>query len=162
MGLRVGRVGLHGSLDRPSRDLDREWSPIILEHPTTLEKLTMDPEQKTMLKDDLDRFVNRKKWYKKVGKAWKRGYLLYGPPITGKTSLIAAMANYLKFDIYDLNLSSIHSDSGLRRIFLSTSNHSIMVVEDIDCAQLEDREKEDKFDDFLREPNVSFLYSHKN
>ncbi|KAK9989293.1 hypothetical protein SO802_029532 [Lithocarpus litseifolius] len=86
-----------------SRDLGRGspgrgWSSIVLEHPTTFEKLAMDPVQMRMLKDDLDKFVNRKEWYKKVGKAWKQGYLLYGPPGTGKSSLIAAMANYLKFD----------------------------------------------------------------
>ncbi|KAK9989298.1 hypothetical protein SO802_029537 [Lithocarpus litseifolius] len=120
----------------------REWSSIVLEHPTTFEKLAMDPVQKRMLKDDLDKFVNRKEWYKKVGKAWKRGYLLYGPPGTGKSSLIAAMANYLKFDVYDLDLSRIRSDSELRTIFLSTSNRSIMVIEDIDCAKLEDRDRE--------------------
>uniref|UniRef100_A0A7N2MWE5 AAA+ ATPase domain-containing protein n=1 Tax=Quercus lobata TaxID=97700 RepID=A0A7N2MWE5_QUELO len=122
------------------------WGSINLEHPVTFEKLAMDPEVKKMLKDDLDRFVRRKELYKKVGKPWKRGYLLYGPPGTGKSSLIAAMANYLKFNIYDLNLSSIHSDSELRRIFLSTSNRSILVIEDIDCsAELEDREEEDNF-----------------
>nr|XP_023924172.1 AAA-ATPase At2g18193-like isoform X2 [Quercus suber] len=104
----------------------------------------MDPEVKKMIKDDLDRFVRRKELYKKVGKAWKRGYLLYGPPGTGKSSLIAAMANYLKFNIYDLNLSDIYSDSQLRRILLATSNRSILVIEDIDCsAELEDREEED-------------------
>ena len=57
-----------------SRDLGRgspgrEWSSTVLEHPTTLEKLAMEPVQKRMLKDDLDKFVNRKEWYKKVGKA---------------------------------------------------------------------------------------------
>ncbi|KAK9989351.1 hypothetical protein SO802_029590 [Lithocarpus litseifolius] len=144
-----------------SRDLGRgspgrEWSSIVLEHPTTFEKLAMDPVQKRMLKDDLAKFVNRKEWYKKVGKAWKRGYLLYGPPGTGKSSLIAAMANYLKFDIYDLDLSSIRSDSALRRIFLSTSNRSIMVIEDIDCAKLEDREQEEKSDQqILKKPKFT-------
>ena len=122
------------SRDFRRRARGREWGSIVLEHPTTYGKLAMDPEQKRMLKDDLDRFINRKEWYKKVGKAWKRGYLLYSPTGTGKSSLIAAMANYLKFDIYDLNLSSIKSDSALRRIFLSTSNRSIMVIEDIDCG----------------------------
>jgi len=121
-----------------------EWSSITLEHPTTFEKLIMDPEQKRMLKDDLERFVNKKELYKKVGREWKRSYLLYGPPGSGKSSLIAAMANYLKFDIYDLDLSSICSDSALRRILASTSNRSIVVIEDIDCsAELEDREEED-------------------
>lgn len=135
-----------------------EWGSINLEHPTTFEKLAMDPEVKKTIKDDLDRFVRRKEYYKKVGKAWKRGYLLYGPPGTGKSSLIAAMANYLKFNIYDLNLSDIYSDSQLRRILLSTSNRSILIIEDIDCgAELQDREQEDK----NSSTKVSFLYSHK-
>ncbi|PRQ47535.1 putative ATPase, AAA-type, core, AAA-type ATPase domain-containing protein [Rosa chinensis] len=116
-------------------------SCIDLVHPATFETMAMDPELKKMIIDDLDRFVKRRELYKKVGKAWKRGYLLYGPPGTGKSSLIAAMANYLKFDIYDLELSSIYGDSELRRVLLSTSNRSIVVVEDIDCSvQIKNRE----------------------
>ena len=69
------------------------WESVILRHPSTFEALTMDIEQKKAIIDDLDRFVRRKKFYNKVGRAWKRGYLLYGPPGTGKSSLIAAMAN---------------------------------------------------------------------
>ncbi|XP_075674815.1 AAA-ATPase At2g18193-like [Castanea sativa] len=83
------------------RDRNVNWSYVNLEHSATFEKLAMNPEQKEMLKDDLDRFLGGKDLYKKVSKSWKRGYLLYGPPGTGKTSLIAAMANYLKFNIYD-------------------------------------------------------------
>ena len=118
----------------------RGWGSINLEHPVTFEKLAMDPELKQGIMDDLDRFVRRKKYYKSVGKAWKRGYLLYGPPGTGKSSLIAAMANYLKFDIYDLELSQVYNDSNLRRILMSTSNRSILAIEDIDCSVVQDRE----------------------
>ncbi|PKI26302.1 hypothetical protein CRG98_049009, partial [Punica granatum] len=78
----------------------------------------MEPEQKEALKEDLVRFLSRKEFYKRVGRAWKRGYLLYGPPGTGKSSLVAAMANYLKFDVYDLQLSNIVSDSDLRKLLL--------------------------------------------
>ncbi|GLT82757.1 hypothetical protein SLE2022_011050 [Rubroshorea leprosula] len=114
---------------------------MILEHPATFDTVAMDPELKKMIIDDLERFVRRRKFYKKVGKAWKRGCLLYGPPGTGKSSLIAAMANYLKFDIYDLELASIYSNSGLRNVLLSTPNRSILVIEDIDCSiQVQDRE----------------------
>ncbi|KAE8693265.1 hypothetical protein F3Y22_tig00110813pilonHSYRG00005 [Hibiscus syriacus] len=84
--------------------------------------------------EDLNRFVRRKEFYKRVGKAWKRGYLLYGPPGTGKSSLVAAMANHLKFDVYDLQLANIIRDSDLRRLLLSTGNRSILVIEDIDCS----------------------------
>ncbi|XP_050261644.1 AAA-ATPase At2g18193-like [Quercus robur] len=121
-----------------------QWSSVIPEHPATFEKLAMDTELKRSLIDDLNRFVKRKEWYKKVGRAWKRGYLIYGPPGTGKSTLIAAMANHLKFDIYDLNISSINSDSDLRKTLHSTTNRSIVVIEDIDCAGLEKRGEEKK------------------
>ncbi|KAI9169148.1 hypothetical protein LWI28_007706 [Acer negundo] len=101
----------------------------------------MDPSIKQALIDDLNRFVRRRGFYRRVGKAWKRGYLLYGPPGTGKSSLIAAMANYLKFSIYDLELASIHSNSELRSLLVSTSNRSILVIEDIDCSnELQNRQ----------------------
>ncbi|KAG8383364.1 hypothetical protein BUALT_Bualt04G0004800 [Buddleja alternifolia] len=117
------------------------WGCINFDHPVTFEKLAMDPKLKRSIIEDLDRFVRRREYYKKVGKAWKRGYLLYGPPGTGKSSLIAAMANYLKFDVYDLELTSLYSNSELRRVLLCTTNRSILVIEDIDCSvQMHDRE----------------------
>lgn len=61
------------------------WTSITLNHPATFETIAMDMELKQMIIDDLERFVKRKEYYRRVGKAWKRGYLLYGPPGTGKT-----------------------------------------------------------------------------
>ncbi|XP_022857486.1 AAA-ATPase At2g18193-like [Olea europaea var. sylvestris] len=124
------------------------WGCVNLDHPVTFEKLAMDPQLKTAIIEDLDRFVRRKEYYKKVGKAWKRGYLLYGPPGTGKSSLVAAMANYLKFDVYDLELTSLHSNSNLKRTLFSTTNRSIIVIEDIDCnAPMLNRNAEPKLSD---------------
>ncbi|KAK2993189.1 hypothetical protein RJ640_030813, partial [Escallonia rubra] len=116
-------------------------SSINFEHPSTFDTLAMDPILKKELIDDLDRFVKRKDYYKRVGKAWKRGYLLYGPPGTGKSSLIAAMANYLKFNVYDLDLQNLKKNSDLRRVLISTENRSILVIEDIDCSiELQNRQ----------------------
>ncbi|XP_057786764.1 AAA-ATPase At3g50940-like [Salvia miltiorrhiza] len=120
------------------------WDSINLEHPSTFDTLAMEPDLKKRIKDDLDRFVRRKDFYRRVGRAWKRGYLLYGPPGTGKSSLIAAMANYLKFDIYDLELTNVKRDSDLRKLLLRTANRSILVIEDIDCTvDLPDRKPAD-------------------
>lgn len=113
---------------------------VNLNHPSTFDTLAMDPKLKKEIIDDLDLFLSRRDFYKKVGKAWKRGYLLYGPPGTGKSSMIAAMANYLKFDVYDLQLMNVRSDSCLKELLLKTSNRSILVIEDIDCSiELPDR-----------------------
>ncbi|KAG5069743.1 hypothetical protein GLYMA_01G171300v4 [Glycine max] len=113
--------------------LDGYWNDSELSHPATFDSLALSPELKKDIIDDLERFQRRKEHYKKVGKPWKRGYLLYGPPGTGKSSLIAAMANYLKFDVYDLELTSIYSNSDLMRSMKEASNRSIVVIEDIDC-----------------------------
>ncbi|KAK9050273.1 hypothetical protein SSX86_030757, partial [Deinandra increscens subsp. villosa] len=65
------------------------WTPVNLDHPATFETVAMDAGMKEKLVRDLDRFLERREYYRRVGKAWKRGYLLYGPPGTGKSSLIA-------------------------------------------------------------------------
>lgn len=108
------------------------WGSINFDHPATFDTIAMDPEKKKMLIEDLEMFVARKEFYRSVGKAWKRGYLLYGPPGTGKSSMVAAMANYLKFNVYDMDLKEVQCNSDLRRLLIGTSNRSILVIEDID------------------------------
>ncbi|GJX54188.1 AAA+ ATPase domain-containing protein [Tanacetum coccineum] len=112
-------IRLKELLHRRNSTKDDDGSPPMkqtmkLDHPSTFDTLAMDPKLKKSIIDDLDLFVKRRDFYKKVGKAWKRGYL---PPGTGKSSLIAAMANYLKFDIYDLQLSNVQNDSTLKDMF---------------------------------------------
>ncbi|KAF8741091.1 hypothetical protein HU200_013662 [Digitaria exilis] len=110
------------------------WSHVALEHPSTFDTLAMDPARKKEIMDDLDAFRAGKDYYARVGKAWKRGYLLYGPPGTGKSSMIAAMANYLDYHIYDIELTSVSTNTDLRRMFIETMSKSIIVIEDIDCS----------------------------
>ncbi|CAN1758256.1 AAA-ATPase At5g17760 [Linum perenne] len=120
----------------------KEWVSVKMEHPASFETLAMEPALKDAIIRDLDQFRNRREFYRQVGRAWKRGYLLHGPPGTGKSTMVAAMANYLKFDVYDLQLTSIKTDADLRRILMATGDKSILVIEDIDCScDLPDRNK---------------------
>ncbi|KAG6432830.1 hypothetical protein SASPL_104418 [Salvia splendens] len=68
------------------------------------------------------------------GEGVEEGVPAVRPPGTGKSSLIAAMANYLKFDIYDLELTNVRRDSDLWKLLLRPTNRSILVIEDIDCT----------------------------
>ncbi|XP_010514564.1 PREDICTED: AAA-ATPase At3g28600-like isoform X2 [Camelina sativa] len=110
------------------------WRYIDFEHPANFETLAMDPKKKEEILSDLVAFSIGKEYYKKIGKAWKRGYLLYGPPGTGKSTMIAAMANLLNYSIYDLELTAIQNNSELRKLLTATSSKSIIVIEDIDCS----------------------------
>nr|POE91417.1 aaa-atpase asd, mitochondrial [Quercus suber] len=96
--------------------------------------LAMESKKKEEIKNDLTKFSQGKEYYKKIGKAWKRGYLLYGPPGTGKSSMIAAMADFLKYDIYDLELTTVKDNTELRKLLIETTSKSIIVIEDIDCS----------------------------
>ncbi|KAK9116949.1 hypothetical protein Sjap_015896 [Stephania japonica] len=124
------------------------WSHVTFEHPSTFQTLAMDPVKKKEIIHDLITFRKGKDYYAKVGKAWKRGYLLYGPPGTGKSSMVAAMANLLDYDVYDLELTSVKNNNELKKLFTEISNKSIIVIEDIDCSlDLTGQRKEEKEED---------------
>ncbi|OWM69791.1 AAA-ATPase ASD, mitochondrial-like [Punica granatum] len=111
-----------------------KWNHVVFEHPATFDTLAMEPKKKQEIMSDLKKFSEGKEYYKKIGKAWKRGYLLYGPPGTGKSTMIAAMANFMSYDVYDLELTTVKDNSELRKLLIDTSGKSIIVIEDIDCS----------------------------
>ncbi|CBI34992.3 unnamed protein product, partial [Vitis vinifera] len=110
------------------------WSHVVFEHPGSFETMAIDQKKKEEIMDDLTTFSKAKEYYARIGKAWKRGYLLYGPPGTGKSTMIAAIANFLKYDVYDLELTAVKSNTELRKLLIETSSKSIIVIEDIDCS----------------------------
>ncbi|XP_050216573.1 AAA-ATPase At4g25835-like [Mercurialis annua] len=110
------------------------WVSVPFRHPSTFDTLALEPQLKRQITEDLRAFSKGKEFYQRVGRAWKRGYLLHGPPGSGKSSLIAAMANYLCYDVYDLELTKVTDNSELRALLIQTSNRCIIVIEDIDCS----------------------------
>ncbi|KAG5527397.1 hypothetical protein RHGRI_028322 [Rhododendron griersonianum] len=110
------------------------WSSVVFEHPATFDTLAMEEKKKKEIMNDLITFTKSKDYYKKIGKPWKRGYLLFGPPGIGKSTMIAAMANLLNYDVYDLELTEVKDNTELRKLLMDTSNKSIIVIEDIDCS----------------------------
>ncbi|KAK9684631.1 hypothetical protein RND81_10G221500 [Saponaria officinalis] len=139
---------LYTNVGRYSYFTSSMWSHTQFEHPATFETIAMDFEKKREIIQDLEKFTKSKEFYARTGKAWKRGYLLYGPPGTGKSTLIAAMANLLKYDVYDLELTAVKDNTELRRLLIETTSKSIIVIEDIDCSlNLTGQRKKGKVDE---------------
>lgn len=118
----------------PGRSESGCWASVPFRHPATFDTLALDQGLKRRIIADLSAFADGKDFYKRIGRAWKRGYLLHGPPGSGKSSLIAAMANYLRYDVYDLELTKVTDNSELRALLIQTTNRSVIVIEDIDCS----------------------------
>jgi hypothetical protein len=44
------------------------------------------------------------------------------------------LANHLGYDVYDLELTDVHTNGELRKLLIKTTNKSIIVIEDIDFS----------------------------
>lgn len=84
---------------------------------------------------DVKDFLLSGDWYHRRGIPYRRGYLLYGPPGSGKTSYIQALAGELDYNICILNLSENNlTDDRLNHLMNHIPLRSILLLEDIDAA----------------------------
>ena len=89
--------------------------------------------------DDITIFYSNEKEYTRLGIPWK-SYLLEGPPGTGKTSLIYAIASHFDLDVYIINLGPKVDDSVYMSAVSKLPKKSILVLEDLDSLFI-DRKK---------------------
>lgn len=94
---------------------------------------------------DVKDFLTSGDWYHKRGIPYRRGYLLYGPPGSGKTSFIQALAGELDYNICILNLSENNlTDDRLNHLMNHIPSRSILLLEDIDAAFNKREQADDK------------------
>lgn len=83
---------------------------------------------------DVEAFLGSGKMYHDLGIPYRRGYLLTGPPGTGKSSLILAVASQFELPIYALPLHGADlTGERMASMLGGCRKPSLIVVEDIDC-----------------------------
>lgn len=84
---------------------------------------------------DVQEFLASAAWYVDRGIPYRRGYLLYGPPGSGKTSFISALAGELRYNICTLNLNEHGlTDDRLQHAVAHMPPMSVLLLEDVDAA----------------------------
>ncbi|OZJ05905.1 hypothetical protein BZG36_01175 [Bifiguratus adelaidae] len=90
---------------------------------------------KRHLLHDAHDFLRSEQWYSDRGIPYRRGYLLYGTPGSGKTSFIHALAGELGLNIYVINLSNKSlTDDTLAELVTDTPTRCLLLIEDVDAA----------------------------
>ncbi|GJE98557.1 P-loop containing nucleoside triphosphate hydrolase protein [Phanerochaete sordida] len=111
------------------------WRNVASRPKRPLRSIVLDPGVKDLLLDDARDFLNSKDWYAERGIPFRRGYLLYGAPGSGKTSMIHSLAGELGLDVYVVSLARVGlDDTGLGALLADLPERCIALMEDIDAA----------------------------
>lgn len=100
-----------------------------------LDSVILDRGVKERILADMKDFLSSEKWYHERGIPHRRGYLLYGSPGSGKSSVIQALAGELDYNIATLNLSERGlTDDRLNYLLTKVPQRTIVLLEDADAA----------------------------
>ncbi len=120
-----------------------EWRLHTTKPKRKLESVVLPEGLREKIVSDVRLFHESKTRYESLGIPWRRGYLLHGPPGTGKTSLVLAIAGELDLNICTLSLMHRKlNDQNLADILQNSPPGSIILLEDVD-AFFQSREKQD-------------------
>lgn len=101
------------------------------------DSLYLPPGVKDRVLSDANHFCtdSSRLWYGDRGIPHRRGYLFYGSPGSGKTSLAHVMASELGRPVYQLTLSGVGMDDNkFTELMDDVSPNSIVLLEDVDAA----------------------------
>jgi mitochondrial chaperone BCS1 len=111
------------------------WERVAEKAPRPLASVILPDGAAQATLADMTEFLASRSWYTDRGLPYRRGYLLFGPPGSGKSSLAFALASELGMDLFVLNLAAPKlDDMGLALLMRRVSPKGILLIEDVDAA----------------------------
>lgn len=100
-----------------------------------LDDVSLKGGQVEQVRDDLRAFLNSRERYERLGVPWHRGYLFYGPPGCGKSTLAQALGSHFGLDVYYASLSSMSEDQRVLDLIAAVRPGSLVLLEDVDVLR---------------------------
>ncbi len=101
----------------------------------SIDSVVVEDDRAEQVLADMRWFYGSSDWYGARGVPWRRGYLFHGPPGTGKSSLIRALASELQLDIATLDIGRASlTDDALREAMMSAPERCLIAIEDVDAV----------------------------
>ena len=124
--------------------MEHGWSLDGIAPSRPMDSVVLPGEVKGTILKDLEHFLSDevKERHKELNIPHTRIYMLHGPPGTGKTTLIQALASKFKKSIASVEFSQDVDDRMLRKCFKSAPDRAWLAIEDIDCL-FDDRKAHD-------------------
>lgn len=97
-----------------------------------LNSVILPQDLKLNIVADVKGFLDEESWYLERNLEYNRGFLLSGPPGTGKTSIVRALASDMNRPIYTFDLSSV-VEATFTELMRYIPQGSIVLFEDIDA-----------------------------
>ncbi len=104
--------------------------------PRSLASVAMPADQRVRIVADLREFLDAEDRYNRLAIPWHRGYMFHGPPGTGKTSLVRALASEFNLDLWYVSLSDLTAEASLMGLLSEVGPRSMLLLEDIDTIQI--------------------------
>lgn len=140
-------------------DDDNQWKEHGYRKIRSFNSVVLKKGEQERILNDILTFKESKEWYNDRGIPYRRGYLLHGPPGTGKTSFIQSLASKVKMNVAILNLSAASDDDSLSSAMTQLPKSCILVIEDVDHYQFDEGLQEKKDDNKTNKKNNSVSVS---
>jgi len=113
------------------------WESVVVKTNKSLNNTIYSEKVQDELFNSIESFMIDEQWYVDRGIPYKKGYLLYGCPGTGKTSVAKIIASKYNIPVFCLDLSTIDNNATLVKLMTEINYYTnfqkyILLMEDVE------------------------------